>query len=71
MVFGELSGPEVAMRIFNILCPYEKKLPTGISTIDAVEGFFGESWFGGQSAIDNAKKTGKGEVKLKKELEDK
>ena len=35
-VFSDLSGPEVAMRTFNVLCPYEKKLPSGISTIDAV-----------------------------------
>lgn len=46
------------MRIFNILCPFEKKLPTGISTVDAVEGFFGESWFNHPS-IDSIKKPGK------------
>lgn len=45
-IFGEISGPEVAMRVFNVLCPYEKKLSTGLSKMEAFEGFFGENWFG-------------------------
>lgn len=40
-IFGEVSGPEVGMRVFNVLCPYEKKLPTGLGKMEALEGFFG------------------------------
>lgn len=55
----------MALRVFNILCPYEKKLPTGVSTIDAVEGFFGETWFS-QGSTDKSYKAGKSEVKIQK-----
>lgn len=30
-VLADVPGAEAAMRVFNILCPYEKKLPTGLS----------------------------------------
>lgn len=44
--FLNVNGPEAAMRTFNILCPYEKALPTVLSKSDqAFQSFFGESWF--------------------------
>ena len=36
------SGPEAAMRTFNILCPYEKPLPKiSGKTEEAFQSFFG------------------------------
>jgi hypothetical protein len=34
------------MRAFNILCPYEKQLPTVMGkSEEAFQSFFGENWF--------------------------
>jgi hypothetical protein len=44
--FLNVSGPEAAMRAFNILCPYEKPLPKVIGKAEeAFQSFFGENWF--------------------------
>ena len=44
--FLNVSGPQAAMRAFNILCPYEKPLPKVIGKAEeAFQSFFGENWF--------------------------
>lgn len=44
--FLSVNGPEAAMRTFNLLCPYEKPLPTTMGkSEEAFQSFFGENWF--------------------------
>lgn len=36
---------EACIRIFNILCPYDRALPMRSGIEELVDGFFGEQWF--------------------------
>jgi hypothetical protein len=41
----DVSPGETAMRIFNLLCPYDRPLPKRAGTEEIVDGFYGEQWY--------------------------
>lgn len=38
----DVSPGEVAMRMFNVLCPFDRPLPKRSGTEEVVDGFYGE-----------------------------
>ena len=42
--FSDCSGQEAALRVFNVLCPYEKELPQIKGNEKAMGEFYGEKF---------------------------
>ena len=38
----DITPGEVTMRIFNVLCPYDRPLPQKTGVEEVVDGFYGE-----------------------------
>ena len=44
----DITPGEVAMRIFNVLCPYDRSLPVK-GQEEVIDGFYGEQWYDSSS----------------------
>lgn len=47
----DVPAGEACVRAFNILCPFDRQLPTGSGNEDVIDGFYGEMWFDGSGAV--------------------
>jgi hypothetical protein len=47
----DVPAGEACVRTFNILCPFDRQLPTGSGNEDVIDGFYGEMWFDGSGAV--------------------
>jgi hypothetical protein len=44
----DITPGEVTVRVFNVLCPYDRPLPSK-NQEEVVDGFYGEQWYDSSS----------------------